>query len=62
MITRIICWRKEKRIMMTKQEYVESLRKLNMVVYMFGERIESAADHPDQTVHEFCGGDIRAGR
>ena len=32
--------------MMTKQEYVESLRKLNMVVYMFGERIESAADHP----------------
>ncbi|MCH1982272.1 4-hydroxyphenylacetate 3-hydroxylase family protein [Ruminococcus sp. OA3] len=32
--------------MMTKKEYIESLRKLNLVVYMFGEKIESAVDHP----------------
>ena len=31
---------------MTPQEYEESLRKLNLVVYMFGERIENVVDNP----------------
>ena len=31
---------------MTAQEYVESLRKLNTRVYMFGEKIENWVDHP----------------
>lgn len=30
----------------TKEEYIESLRKLNMKVYMFGELIENPVDHP----------------
>ena len=32
--------------MKTGTEYVESLRKLNMKVYMFGERVKSPVDHP----------------
>ena len=32
--------------LMTPQEYVESLRKLNTRVYMFGEKIENWVDHP----------------
>ncbi|MFW5930763.1 MAG: 4-hydroxyphenylacetate 3-hydroxylase N-terminal domain-containing protein, partial [Desulfosalsimonas sp.] len=32
--------------MMTAQQYEESLRKLNLVVYMFGERIDNPVDHP----------------
>jgi len=32
--------------MKTAAEYVESLRKLDRVVYMFGERIENVVDHP----------------
>lgn len=32
--------------MMTAQEYIESLRKLKTVVYMFGERVENFVDHP----------------
>lgn len=31
---------------MTPQEYIESLRKLNTRVYMFGEKIENWVDHP----------------
>lgn len=31
---------------MTKAEYIESLRKLKPVVYMFGEKIENFVDHP----------------
>ena len=31
---------------MTPQAYEESLRELNLVVYMFGERIENVVDHP----------------
>ena len=31
---------------MTKAEYIESLRKLNPKVYMFGERIENVVDNP----------------
>ncbi len=31
---------------MTKDEYVESLRKLNPVVYMFGEKIANVVDNP----------------
>ncbi len=32
--------------MMTAGEYIESLRKLNTVVYLFGERVENFVDHP----------------
>jgi len=32
--------------MMTAQEYEASLRKLNLQVYMFGERIENVVDNP----------------
>jgi 4-hydroxybutyryl-CoA dehydratase/vinylacetyl-CoA-Delta-isomerase len=32
--------------MKTPQEYIESLRKLNLVVYMFGRRIENVVDDP----------------
>ncbi len=32
--------------MMTPKEYEESLRKLNLVVYMFGKRIENVVDDP----------------
>ncbi|MGL5439010.1 MAG: 4-hydroxyphenylacetate 3-hydroxylase family protein [Filifactoraceae bacterium] len=30
----------------TKEEYIESLRKLNLKVYMFGEKVENPVDHP----------------
>jgi 4-hydroxybutyryl-CoA dehydratase/vinylacetyl-CoA-Delta-isomerase len=30
----------------TGKEYIESLRKLNLNVYMFGEKVESPVDHP----------------
>jgi len=32
--------------MKTAEEYVESLRKLNLVVYLFGEKVENVVDHP----------------
>ena len=32
--------------MMTAGEYIESLRKLNTVVYLFGERVGNFVDHP----------------
>lgn len=32
--------------LMTGNEYVESLRKLNMEVYVFGKKIENPVDHP----------------
>ena len=32
--------------MMTAAQYIESLRKLNTRVYMFGEKIENWVDHP----------------
>jgi len=32
--------------MKTRQEYVESLRRLSPEVYMFGERLKSIVDHP----------------
>lgn len=31
---------------MTKEQYIESLRKLDIKVYMFGELIENPVDHP----------------
>ena len=31
---------------MTGEQYVESIRQKKMEIYMFGEKIESAADHP----------------
>ena len=32
--------------LMTPQEYIDSLRKLNTRVYMFGEKIDNWVDHP----------------
>lgn len=32
--------------MMTGEQYIESIRKMNMEIYMFGEKIETAADSP----------------
>lgn len=32
--------------MKTGQEYIESLRQLNLTVYLFGEKIDSPVDHP----------------
>ena len=32
--------------LMTGAQYIESLRKLNTQVYMFGEKIENWVDHP----------------
>ena len=32
--------------MKTSQEYIESLRKLNLVVYMFGKRVKNVVDDP----------------
>jgi 4-hydroxybutyryl-CoA dehydratase/vinylacetyl-CoA-Delta-isomerase len=32
--------------LMTKERYIESLRKLNLKVYLFGELIENPVDHP----------------
>lgn len=32
--------------MMTREEYFESLRKLNLKVYMFGELVDNPVDHP----------------
>jgi 4-hydroxybutyryl-CoA dehydratase/vinylacetyl-CoA-Delta-isomerase len=32
--------------LMTRDEYIESLRKLNIKVYLFGELIENPVDHP----------------
>ncbi len=32
--------------LMTGEKYVESMRKMNLQVYMFGERIENPVDHP----------------
>lgn len=32
--------------LMTGEEYIESIRKLKMEIYMFGEKIENPVDHP----------------
>ena len=32
--------------LMTGNEYVESMRKLNLQVYTFGQKIEHPVDHP----------------
>lgn len=32
--------------LMTGEQYVESIRKMNMQIYMFGEKVESAVDNP----------------
>ncbi|MDR1660097.1 MAG: 4-hydroxyphenylacetate 3-hydroxylase family protein [Desulfovibrio sp.] len=32
--------------MMTGEQYVESIRKMNIKIFMFGEKLSSAADHP----------------
>ena len=32
--------------LMTGEQYLESMRKLNMQIYMFGEKIENFVDNP----------------
>lgn len=32
--------------LMTGEQYIESIRKLNLQIYMFGEKIENPVDHP----------------
>ncbi len=32
--------------LMTKEQYIESLRKMNLKVYLFGELIDNPVDHP----------------
>ena len=32
--------------MMTGEQYVESMRKMNLQVYMFGKKIENPVDDP----------------
>ncbi len=32
--------------LMTGEQYVESIRKMNMQIYMFGEKVESSVDNP----------------
>jgi len=32
--------------MMTPEQYEESLRKLNLEIYMFGKRLENVVDDP----------------
>lgn len=32
--------------LMTGEQYIESMRKLNMQVYMFGEKVDNPVDHP----------------
>ena len=32
--------------LMTGEQYIESIRKMNMEVYMFGEKIENPVDNP----------------
>jgi 4-hydroxybutyryl-CoA dehydratase/vinylacetyl-CoA-Delta-isomerase len=36
----------EKMTLMTGEQYVESIRKLNMQIYMFGEKVDSPIDNP----------------
>ncbi len=33
-------------MLMTASQYTNSLRKLNRVVYLFGEKVDSVVDHP----------------
>jgi 4-hydroxybutyryl-CoA dehydratase/vinylacetyl-CoA-Delta-isomerase len=33
-------------MLMTGGQYRESLRKLNLMVYLFGKRIDNIVDHP----------------
>ncbi len=32
--------------LMTGEQYIESIRKMNMEIYMFGEKVENPVDHP----------------
>lgn len=32
--------------LMTGEQYIESIRKINMEIYMFGEKVENPVDHP----------------
>ncbi len=32
--------------LMTGEEYIESIRKINMEIYMFGEKVENPVDNP----------------
>ncbi len=32
--------------LMTGEQYIESIRKMNMEIYMFGEKVENPVDNP----------------
>lgn len=34
--------------MMTKEQYIESLRKLNLNLYRMGQKVENVVDDPDR--------------
>lgn len=47
---------------MTKEQYIESLRKLNLKVYFMGESNQQPCRSPDDPpVHEFSGHDLWIG-
>ncbi len=49
-------------MMMTKEQYIESLCSLHLNLYMFGKKIENPVDGPgDPSVAEFLRRDLRAG-
>lgn len=42
----VICEKGRLIQMMTKEQYIESLRKLNLNLYMFGKKVEDPVDNP----------------
>jgi len=38
---------------MTGEQYIESIRKLNMQVYMFGKKIENLVGYPILRLHSW---------
>ncbi|MFR8411314.1 MAG: hypothetical protein ACLVB4_07920 [Butyricicoccus sp.] len=48
--------------MMTKDQYIESLRKLHLNLYSFGKKVENVVDNPTSSVAQLVYGDLRAGR
>ena len=48
--------------LMTKEQYIESLRKLNLKVYMFGKQVKNIIDDPIiRPSLDFSGSYVRIG-
>lgn len=48
--------------LMTGEQYIESIRRLNLEIYMFGKRINSPVDDPHSAaLSQFCAYDLRLG-